>query len=99
MCSATACAWIADVATKLGRLDILVNNAGLFAVGTVDATLDAHAFDHQQTINVTGVIASIRAASRIRGDGGHTISMTTFLYAAMRVASTVPRVPPRTFRQ
>ena len=68
---------IADVAAKLGRLDILVNNAGLFAVGTVDATLDTHAFDRQQAVNVTGVIASIRAASRIMGDGGRIISMSS----------------------
>lgn len=68
---------IADVAAKLGRLDILVNNAGLFAVGTVDATLDTHAFDRQLAVNVTGVIASIRAASRIMGDGGRIISMSS----------------------
>jgi len=68
---------IADVAAKFGRLDILVNNAGLFAVGTVDATLDTHAFDHQQAVNVTGVIAGIRAASRIMGDGGRIISMSS----------------------
>jgi 3-oxoacyl-[acyl-carrier protein] reductase len=74
---------IADVAAKLGRLDILVNNAGLFAVGTVDATLDTHAFDRQQAVNVTGLIASIRAASRIMGDGGRIISMSSA--AATRV--------------
>ena len=68
---------IADVAAQLGRLDILVNNAGVFAVGTVDATLDIHAFDRQQAVNVTGVIASIRAASRIMGDGGRIISMSS----------------------
>ena len=68
---------IADVAATLGRLDILVNNAGLFAVGTVDATLDTHGFDRQQAVNVNGVIASIRAASRIMGDGGRIISMSS----------------------
>jgi NAD(P)-dependent dehydrogenase (short-subunit alcohol dehydrogenase family) len=68
---------ITDVAAKLGRLDILLNNAGVFAVGTVDATLDIHAFDRQQAVNVTGVIASIRAASRIMGDGGRIISMSS----------------------
>lgn len=68
---------IADVAAKLGRLDILVNNAGFFAMGTVDAALDTHAFDCQQAVNVTGVIASIRAASRIMGDGGRIISMSS----------------------
>jgi 3-oxoacyl-[acyl-carrier protein] reductase len=68
---------IADVAAKFGRLDILVNNAGLFTDGTVDATLDTSAFDRQQAVNVTGVIAGIRTASRIMGDGGHIISMSS----------------------
>jgi NAD(P)-dependent dehydrogenase (short-subunit alcohol dehydrogenase family) len=74
---------IADVAAKLGRLDILVNNAGIFAVGTVDATPDTHAFDRQQAVHVGGVIAGIRAASRIMGDGGRIISMSSG--AAIRV--------------
>jgi 3-oxoacyl-[acyl-carrier protein] reductase len=68
---------IADVAAKFGRLDILVNNAGLFTGGTVDATLDTSAFDRQQAVNVTGVIAGIRTASRIMGDGGRIISMSS----------------------
>jgi len=68
---------IGDVAAKFGRLDMLVNNAGLFTDGTVDATLDTSAFDRQQAVNVTGVIAGIRTASRIMGDGGRIISMSS----------------------
>lgn len=68
---------VSDVAAHFGKLDILVNNAGLFAVGTVDETTDTSAFDRQQAVNVTGVIAGIRAASRIMGEGGRIISMSS----------------------
>jgi 3-oxoacyl-[acyl-carrier protein] reductase len=53
------------------------NNAGLFAVGPVDATLDTSSFDRQQSVNVTGVIAGLRAASRVMTDGGRIISMSS----------------------
>lgn len=68
---------VANVAAKLGHLDILVNNAGLFVVGAVDATLDTKAFDRQYAVNVAGVIAGIRSASRIMADGGRIISMSS----------------------
>jgi NAD(P)-dependent dehydrogenase (short-subunit alcohol dehydrogenase family) len=68
---------IADVAAHFGGLDILVNNAGLFAIGPIDATLDTSSFDRQQSVNVTGVIAGIRAASRVMIDGGRIISMSS----------------------
>jgi 3-oxoacyl-[acyl-carrier protein] reductase len=68
---------VADVVAHFGRLDILVNNAGLFAVGPIDATLDASSFDRQQSVNVTGVIAGIRAASRVMSDGARIISMSS----------------------
>jgi 3-oxoacyl-[acyl-carrier protein] reductase len=68
---------IEDVVTKLGRLDILVNNAGLFAAGPVDAMSDTKSFDRMYAVNVTGVIAGIRAASRIMKDGGRIISMSS----------------------
>lgn len=67
---------VRDVVAKFGKLDILVNNAGQFAVGTVD-TIDTGAFDQQQAVNVTGVIAGIRAAARVMGDGGRIISMSS----------------------
>jgi 3-oxoacyl-[acyl-carrier protein] reductase len=68
---------VEEVAQHFGRLDILVNNAGLFLTGTIDATLDTSGFDRQQAVNVSGVIAAIRAASRIMGDGGRIISMSS----------------------
>ena len=76
---------IADVVAHFGRLDILVNNAGLFAVGPIDTTLDTRSFDRQQSVNVTGVIAGIRAASRVMTDGGRIISMSSG--SATRVGS------------
>jgi len=68
---------VADVVAAFGRLDILVNNAGVLVVGPVDTTLDTSAFDRQQAINVTGVIVAIRAASRVMGNGGRIISMSS----------------------
>ena len=68
---------IEDVVTKLGRLDILVNDAGLFAAGPVDAMSDTKSFDRMYAVNVTGVIAGIRAASRIMKDSGRIISMSS----------------------
>lgn len=67
---------IADVAERFGKLDILVNNAGVFVVGTVD-TVDTSPFDRQFAVNVTGVIAGIRAASRLLGEGGRIISISS----------------------
>lgn len=67
---------IADVAERFGKLDILVNNAGVFVGGTVD-TVDTSPFDRQFAVNVTGVIAGIRAASRLLGEGGRIISISS----------------------
>jgi NAD(P)-dependent dehydrogenase (short-subunit alcohol dehydrogenase family) len=66
-----------SVVATLGYLDILVNNAGLFAVGPVDATPDTTAFGRMYAVNVTGVIAGIRVASRIMKEGGRIISMSS----------------------
>ena len=68
---------VADVVAHFGRLDILVNNAGVFEVGQIDTTEDVKAFDRQYNVNVFGVIAAIRAASRIMGEGGRIISMSS----------------------
>lgn len=67
---------VADVVARFGKLDILVNNAGVFAVGPID-TIDTTSFDRQQAVNVNGVIAGIRAASRVMSDGGRIISMSS----------------------
>ena len=66
---------IAEVAKKFGRLDILVNNAGVFALGNVDSDTDTKTFDYQYAVNVDGVIAAIRAASKIMGEGGRIVTI------------------------
>lgn len=66
---------VKDVVTHFGRLDILVNNAGVFTVGPVDGTEDTSGFDRQYDINVGGVVAAIRAASKLMGDGGRIVTI------------------------
>ena len=70
---------VADVVAKFGRLDILVNNAGVFEYGTIDGTAETGGFDRQLAINIGGVIAAIRAAARVMGEGGRIISMSSGL--------------------
>ena len=61
------------VADRFGRLDILVNSAGVF-VPALGANDDA-AFDRQHDVNFTGVVAGIRAAAKVMGDGGRIITV------------------------
>jgi 3-oxoacyl-[acyl-carrier protein] reductase len=68
---------VADVVGRFGRLDILVNNAGVFVPGPVDRTDDTSAFDGQYAVNVEGVITAIRAASRVMGEGGRIVSLSS----------------------
>lgn len=68
---------ITDVAQKFGQLDILVANAGAFEVGQIDMVDDYSTIDRMYAVNVTGVIASIRAASRIIANGGRIIAMSS----------------------
>jgi len=71
---------VKDVAAQFGRLDILVNNAGVAVYSAVDnATPDVAALDRQNAINYTGVVAGIRAASQVMGEGGRIISMSSGL--------------------
>jgi 3-oxoacyl-[acyl-carrier protein] reductase len=67
---------VGKVADAFGRLDILVNNAGVFVTGAVDdQSRTAHAFDRQFAINVDGVAAAVRAATRVIGPGGRIITI------------------------
>jgi len=67
---------VKDVARHFGRLDILVNNAGVVVNGAVDdANSDTAAFDHQDAINVHGVMTAIRAASKLMGEGGRIVTI------------------------
>jgi 3-oxoacyl-[acyl-carrier protein] reductase len=72
---------IATVVDRFGKLDILVNNAGVFEAGTVSDTLDTSRFERQVRINYQAVVAGIREASRVMGEGGRIISLSTGLAA------------------
>jgi NAD(P)-dependent dehydrogenase (short-subunit alcohol dehydrogenase family) len=68
---------IQAVLTRFGRLDILVNNAALAYQGLTidDPAIDNEAMDRQWAVNVTGVVANIRAAVKVMGDGGRIITI------------------------
>src|SRR6202022_753025 len=73
---ATVAALVTDVHRDFGRLDILVANAGVFEAAPSGAD-DTVALDRMHANNVIGVIAAIRAASRLIGDGGRIIAMSS----------------------
>ncbi|WP_295994076.1 SDR family oxidoreductase [Rugamonas sp.] len=72
---------VRDVVRTFGKLDILVNNAGVFETGSIVDTTDTSRFDRQVAINFGGVVAGIRAASRVMGEGGRIVSMSSGLAA------------------
>jgi 3-oxoacyl-[acyl-carrier protein] reductase len=77
---------IGDVVKRFGKLDILVNNAGVFETGTVAETTDTSGFERQQRINYEAVVTAIREASKVMGDGGRIISVSS----ALALRSTWP---------
>lgn len=67
---------------KFGRLDILVNNAGVFASGALgDPNADIAALDREFAVNVGGVVAAVRAAAKVMGEGGRIITIGSCLGA------------------
>lgn len=68
---------IAKVVERLGKLDILVNNAAVAWQGARidDPDIDNSAMDRQWAINVSGVVANIRSASKVLPEGGRIISV------------------------
>ncbi|MBB4440721.1 MULTISPECIES: SDR family NAD(P)-dependent oxidoreductase [Rhizobium] len=68
---------IHQVVDRLGKLDILVNNAAVAWQGRKidDPEIDNSAMDRQWAINVSGVVANIRAASNVLPEGGRIISV------------------------
>ncbi len=78
--SAAVTKLVNDVVAKFGRLDILVNNAGVAVQTPIDnKDADLAALDRQVAINYTGVMAGIRAAAQVMGEGGRIISMSSGL--------------------
>lgn len=63
------------VVAHFGKLDILVNNAAIAVQGRTvdDPELETEAYDSQWQVNVLGVVATTRAASRKLSDGGRII--------------------------
>src|SRR3569832_140732 len=75
-------ALVNDVARRFGRLDILVNNAGVAAGGAVDdPEADTAALTRLDAVNVHGVVAAIRAASKLMGNGGRIVAIGSMLAA------------------
>ncbi|MET8005506.1 SDR family NAD(P)-dependent oxidoreductase [Nonomuraea glycinis] len=73
-------ALIDDVVAYFGGLDILVNNAAISVNGTVDdPDADTAALDRMHATNYLGVIAVIRAASRVLREGGRVITVSSGL--------------------
>lgn len=71
-------ALIDDVVAHFGGLDILVNNAAISAGGTVDdPAADTAALDRMHATNYLGVIAVIRAASRVLRAGGRIVTVSS----------------------
>jgi NAD(P)-dependent dehydrogenase (short-subunit alcohol dehydrogenase family) len=68
---------IDKVISIFGRLDILVNNAAVAWQGKTidDPEIDDASMDRQWMINTMGVIANIRAASKVLPEGGRIISV------------------------
>jgi 3-oxoacyl-[acyl-carrier protein] reductase len=67
---------IAAVVERFGKLDILVNSAGIAVYGTIDQpTADLAGLQRQQAVNIGGVVAGVRAAVRVMGEGGRIISV------------------------
>jgi 3-oxoacyl-[acyl-carrier protein] reductase len=68
-------ALVERVIDHFGRLDILIGNAAVAVQGTKidDTGADEESLDRQWSVNVLGVVATVRAASQRLTDGGRII--------------------------
>lgn len=70
---------VESVNAHFGKLDILVNSAGVAVYGSVDGDVDEVALARQYVVNVQGLVAATRAASKLMGEGGRIISIGSIL--------------------
>ncbi|MFC6335571.1 SDR family oxidoreductase [Pseudomonas sp. CCM 7891] len=76
--SAAVAALVRTAHDHFGRLDILVNSAGIFVTGIIgDPQVDIAELEHQQAVNIGGVVAAVRAAVPLLSDGGRIVSVGT----------------------
>lgn len=85
---------IEAVISHFGKLDILVNNAAVSWQGKAidDPDIDNAAMDRQWAINVSGVVANIRAAARVLPEEGRIISIGSGLGTRAGFAGTADYV-------
>lgn len=76
--STAVAALVRQTHDHFGRLDILVNSAGVFVTGVIgDPQADIDALERQQSINIGGVVAAVRAAVPLLSQGGRIVSIGT----------------------
>lgn len=76
------------IKSEFGRLDILVNNAGVAVFQGID-DLTEDAFHKQFNLNVLGYLLAVREASKLFGDSGSVINISSILSTDPYLASSV----------
>lgn len=76
------------VKTRFGGLDILVNNAGV-AVFQMIEDLTEEAFHKQFDLNVLGYLLAVREATKLFGESGSIINISSILSTDPYLASSV----------
>ena len=76
------------VKTRFGGLDILVNNAGV-AVFQMIEDLTEEAFHKQFDLNVLGYLLAVREASKLFGESGSIVNISSILSTDPYLASSV----------
>lgn len=68
--------FVRTVHAHFGRLNILVNSAGITVGGRIDdLSADVAAIQHMLSVNLHGVVATVRAAAPIMENGGRIVSI------------------------